>query len=122
LRNEAVWNRGHVRDMVMTSPPPIGRGTTFEGTHIGFGRATWELVEYERPRHLVVRGLVGRGTYSYEADLEPATGGCELRGRIVWRPVGIVAFFGPLLRPLLCFQAWRSFRHLRRAFESGRPA
>src|SRR5262245_3896288 len=90
LRNEAIWNRGHVRDLVMTPPPPIVRGMTFQGKHVGFGCATWELVEYEHPRHLVMRGLVGRGTYSYEGDLEPTTTGCVLHSRIVWQPVGIV--------------------------------
>ena len=54
LRNEPKWNHGHVRDVQMTSAPPIGQGTTFEGKHPGFGTATWKLVEYVRPRHLVI--------------------------------------------------------------------
>ena len=39
LRNEPEWNHGHVRDVRMTSAPPIGQGTTFEGRHPAFRRA-----------------------------------------------------------------------------------
>lgn len=118
LRNEAVWNRGHVRDIVMTSVPPIGLGTTFEGHHAGFGRATWRLREYDRPHHLVIDGVVGRGTYIFVVDLSATEDGCELRSRVDWSPAGLVTLLGPLLRPLLYFQAWRSFRRLRRVLES----
>ena len=122
LRNETVWNRGHVRDIVMTSAPPIGLGTTFEGRHIGFGRATWRLREYDRPRHLVIEGAVGRGSYAYVCDVSATAEGCELRGRVDWSPAGFVALLGPLLRPLLQLQAWRSFRNLRHALEGRRTA
>jgi len=40
LRNEPEWNQGHVEAVVMTSPEPIGPGTTFEGRHSAFGKAT----------------------------------------------------------------------------------
>lgn len=120
LRNEAVWNRNHVWDVVMTSAPPIGLGTTFEGRHLGFGRATWRLREYDRPRHLVIEGVVGRGSYVYVGDLSATADGCELRGRVDWSPAGFVTLLGPLLRLLLQLQAWRSFRHLRHALEGRR--
>ena len=117
LRNEPQWNHGHVRDVRMTSAPPIGRGTTFEGRHPGFGRATWTLVEYDRPRHLVIEGFAGRAPYRYAGDLESVGGATVFRGRVEWEPQGIWRLLGPLVRPLLRFRARRSFDNLRLALE-----
>jgi len=81
LRNEPEWNHAHVHDVRMTSPPPIGQGTTFEGRHPGFGTATWQLVEYDRPRHLVIEGFVGKAPYRYVgATAKTAPDGWESLG------------------------------------------
>jgi Polyketide cyclase / dehydrase and lipid transport len=117
LRNEPEWNHGHVRDVRMTSAPPIGQGTTFEGRHPGFGTATWRLVEYERPRHLVIEGFVGKAPYRYVGDFESVDGGTLFRGRVEWEPRGIWHVLGPLLHPLLRFRVRRSFDNLRIALE-----
>ena len=120
LRNEPEWNHGHVRDVRMTSAPPIGQGTTFEGRHPGFGTATWRLVEYERPRHLVIEGFVGKAPYRYVGDFESVDGGTLFRGRVEWEPRGIWRALGPLLHPLLRFRVRRSFDNLRIALEKER--
>ena len=117
LRNEPKWNQGHVRDVRMTSAPPIGRGTTFEGMHPGFGTATWRLLEYERPRHLVIDGFAGSAPYRYVGDFEPVDGGTLFRGRVEWEPRGIWRALGPLLHPLLKLRVRRSFENLRTALE-----
>ena len=98
LRNEPQWNEGHVRDVKMTSAPPIGRGTTFEGSHPGFGTATWTLVEYDRPRHLVIEGFAGEAPYRYVGDFEPVVGGTLFRGQVEWAPRGIWRSLGPCCR------------------------
>ncbi len=120
LRNEPEWNHGHVRDVRMTSAPPIGRDATFEGRHPGFGSATWKLVEYERPWHLVIEGLAGAAPYRYVGDLQPAEGGTLFKGRVEWDPGGVWRALGPLLHPLLRFRARRSFENLRVALEKHR--
>ena len=117
LRNEPTWNKGHVRDVRMTSPPPIGLGTTFEGHHLGFGKTTWRLVEYERPRHLVIVGFAGKSPYCYIGDVEPVEGGALFCGRIEWDPKGAWRLLGPLLGPLLRFRARISFNNFRVALE-----
>lgn len=116
LRNEPEWNRGHVRDVRMTSPPPIGRGSSFEGTHPGFGRATWTLVEYDRPRHVVIEGLAGKAPYRYVGNLRSIDEGTLFQGRVEWDPQGHWRSLGPLLRPILRLTARRSFGNLRVAF------
>ena len=120
LRNQPQWNHGHVRDVKMTSAPPIGRGTTFEGKHPGFGSATWRLVEYDRPWHLVIEGFAGTAPYRYVGDFEAVAGGTVFRGRVKWEPRGIWRALGPLLHPLLGYRARRSFENLRLALEKRR--
>jgi hypothetical protein len=117
LRNEPEWNRGHVRNVKKTSPGPIGLGTTFEGDHPGFGKATWCLREYEQPRHVVIEGEVGGAPYRCVSDLERGKEGTVLRSRIEWEPAGWWAALGPVLPVILRLQAHRSFRHLRTALE-----
>ena len=117
LRNEPEWNHGHVRAVRMTSSPPIGQGTTFEGKHPGFGDATWHLVEYDRPHHLVIEGFVGTAPYRYVGDFRPTDGGTLFRGRVEWDPRGVWRSLGPLLLPLLKLRTRRSFRNLRVALE-----
>ena len=118
LRNEPEWNNGHVREVRMTSPPPIAQGSTFEGKHPGFGSATWTLVEYDRPRHVVIEGLAGKAPYRYVGDLQKIDGGTLFRGRVEWDPQGLWRGLGPLLQPLLRLTARRSFGNLRAAFDS----
>jgi len=103
----------------MTSESPITQGTTFEGKHPGFGDATWRLVEYDRPNHLVIEGLVGTAPYRYVGDLTTVNGAAVFRGRVEWEPRGIWRALGPLLHPLLKARARRSFRNLRLALEMG---
>jgi hypothetical protein len=117
LRNEPQWNHGHVRNVTKTSPGPIGLGTTFEGDHPGFGKATWRLREHDAPKHILIEGEVGGAPYRYIGDLERIEGGTLLRGRIEWEPRGLWRALGPLLPAVLRIQARRSFGNLRTAIE-----
>jgi hypothetical protein len=117
LRNEPSWNRGHVQDVVMTTPEPIGLGTAFEGHHPGFGRATWRIVEFVPPSRIAIEGEVGSGTYRYAGDLSPQEAGTLFRGLIEWQPGGALRLLEPLLSPVLRFQARRSFHNLRDELE-----
>jgi hypothetical protein len=119
LRNEPEWNRGHVREVRMTSPDPIGLGTTFEGKHPGFGMATWRLTEYDPPKHIVIEGFAGSAPYRYVGNLERLDGVTLFRGRVEWEPAGNLRVLGPLLNLILGIQAKRSFRNLRLALERG---
>lgn len=119
LRNEPEWNRGHVRNVTMTSPGPVGLGSTFEGDHFALGKATWRLTEYDWPRHLVVEGRVGSGTYRYAGDLLRQDGATIFRGHIEWEPQGLWRMLGPVLHVLLSIQTKRSFRRLRERLNRG---
>jgi hypothetical protein len=117
LRNEPQWNHGHVQTVVMTTPEPIGLGTSFEGYHPGFGRATWRIVEFVPPSRIAIEGEVGNGTYRYAGNLSPRDGATRFQGIIDWQPGGPLRFLGPLLSLVLRIQARRSFSNLRAELE-----
>lgn len=117
LRNEPRWNRGHVQDVVMTTPEPVGLGSTFEGYHPGFGRTTWRIVAFVPSSRIAIEGEVGRGTYRYSGDLSPQNGGTRFQGVIEWRPGGALNILKPLLSLVLKIQARRSFSNLRDELE-----
>jgi hypothetical protein len=118
LRNEPEYN-GQVAGIIKTSPGPIGPNTTFEGTHRGFGRVTWRLSEYERPKHVVIEGLVGQGVYRWTGDLEAAEGGTWMTGRMEWQPPARWRAVRWLLAAALRWNARRSFRRFAQVVESG---
>jgi hypothetical protein len=117
LRNEPAWNRGHVQNVVLTSAGPVGLGSSFEGDHPGFGKATWRITEYDRPRHVVIEGLAGKSPYRYVGDFEPHDAGTLFTGRTELDPGGWTAALGALMGPVLKVQSRRSFGHLRSALE-----
>jgi hypothetical protein len=116
LRNEPRYN-GQVAGITKTSPGPIGADTTFEGSHRGFGRVTWRLSEYERPRHVVIEGLVGQGVYRWTSDFEAAEGGTWMTGRMEWEPPARWRLFRRLLALILKWNARRSFRRFAHVLE-----
>lgn len=113
FRNEPRWNQGHVEDVVMTTPDPIGLGTIFEGHHKGFGRATWRIVEFVPSSRIVIEGDVGAGTYRYAGQLWPQNGATRFLGTVEWQPGTLLRPFGPLLALILKLRTRRSFRNLR---------
>lgn len=121
LRNEPVYN-AQVRRITKTSSGPIGPGTSFEGEHIGFGRVTWRLREFEAPRHVVIEGEVGASPYRWVADFAPSGDGTDMIGRMQWEPRGVWRALGPLARVLLAFNARRAFGRLRDTLEQSDPS
>lgn len=115
LRHEPEWNKGHVKNVIMTSPDPIGLGTTFEGEHAGFGKATWRIAEYDPPSHVVIDGLVGGAPYRYIGDLKQQGDSTLFRGRIEWEPQGAWRLLGPIWSLILKLQARKSFMNLHKA-------
>ncbi|MHC1561491.1 SRPBCC family protein [Actinomycetospora sp. C-140] len=50
LRTEAVWNPA-ARRIDLVGPDPVGPGARFDGTWLGLGRGSAEILEYTRPTH-----------------------------------------------------------------------
>lgn len=117
LRNEPKWNHGHVHDVVMTSPDPIGLGTTFEGDHPGLGMATWRIVDFVPISRIAIEGEVGSGTYRYIGQFIPHKGGTRFLGTVDWQPGSPLRLLAPLLWLILKLQVRRSFNNLRAELE-----
>ena len=111
LRNEPQYN-AQVSGVRKTSPGPIGRDTTFAGSHVGLGKVTWRLSDYDRPKHIVVEGGVGQGAYRWTSDFEAADGGTWMTGGMEWQPSRNWGPFRSLLRAILQLNARRSFRRM----------
>ena len=111
LRNEPQYN-GQVADITKASPGPVGAGTTFEGSHVGLGRVSWRLSEYERPCHVVIEGGVGQGAYRWTSDLTPAAGGTWFSGTMEWRPPRPWRWLRPVLELVLRINARRAFARM----------
>ena len=116
LRNEPSYN-GQVSGICKTSPGRVGQDTTFEGLHRGLGRVSWRLSEYDRPRHVVVEGGVGQGSYRWTSDFESATGGTWMTGTMEWQPTPRWHRFRPLLEIVLGWNARRSFRRMAKVLQ-----
>ncbi|MDP1920421.1 MAG: SRPBCC family protein [Myxococcales bacterium] len=116
LRHEPEYN-ARVHDVRKTTDGPLTCGTRFEGLHDGIGTVSWTLVEFDAPRHLAIEGHVGAGVYRWVSDFEVAVvgEGTTVHGRLEWQPGGALSLLGPLLQPLLGFEARRSFRRLAAA-------
>lgn len=108
LRNEPKYN-GQVSGIRKTSPGPVALDTTFEGFHRGFGHVSWRVSEFERPKHVAIEGGVGRGSYRWTSDFEPANGGTWMIGSMEWLPTPLWRHFRPLLEIALRFNARRTF-------------
>lgn len=117
LRNEPQYN-GQVSGIRKTSPGPIGPETTFEGRHRGFGSVTWRLSEYDRPRHAVIEGEIGGGTYRWSSDLAAIPGGTRMKGHMEWRSPSRWGPLRPLLAAILAWNARRSFRRMATVLEA----
>jgi lysophospholipase L1-like esterase len=116
LRNEPQYNR-QVSGIRKTSSGPIGQDTTSEGTHVGLGRVTWRLSQYERPKHVVIEGGVGQGAYRWTSDFEPAEGGTRMTGMMEWQPASRWRYLRPLLGAILHLNARRSFRRMAQVLQ-----
>lgn len=117
LRNEPTYNP-EVRNVRKTSPGPIGAGTTFEGDHVGFGRVSWRLREFEPPRHVLIEGEVGGSPYRWIGDFSASGNGTEMLGSMQWHPRGVWRVIAPLARVLLAINARLAFRRFKFALES----
>ncbi len=120
LRNEPDYN-GQVRNITKTTDGPVGAGTAFRGEHVGFGLVSWHLTEFEAPKHALIEGSVGEGTYRWRADLQQAPGGTWFNGAMEWEPAKARRGVRWLLRLALRLNAWRAFRKMARVLVAKEP-
>lgn len=119
--NEPQYNP-HMRVAKKTTNGPIGVGTTFRAEMTRWGRVvpmTIEFTEFDRPRHLAIRGEMKAMDMTGGLIFEPLDGGTRMTWSWDLQPSGFARFLGLLVGPVGRRQErriWTSFKHL---LESG---
>jgi hypothetical protein len=93
LRTETAWNPA-ARRVDLVSAEPVGSGARFRGSWLGFGSATAEIVEFDRPTHWRTRCRFRGLDVDVVGDVEPRGGGSSLTLTLGLSTRGV-------LRPLL---------------------
>ncbi len=117
-RNEPKWLPG-AREITKTTEGPVRLGTRFAGTYARAGQVTVEVIEYERPKRLTLRGRSSIVSFDDVIDFNPTdTGGTALSARLSARPRGIMRLVTPLLARTMQRQFVANWPHLKRVLES----
>jgi carbon monoxide dehydrogenase subunit G len=114
--HEPEWLPG-ASGVTKTSDGPIGLGTTFRGTYARAGEIEIEIVEYERPSRLTIRGR-GKGmTFDDAIRLSPQGAGTRLDAEMTTEPKGAFKLLAPLMGSVIRKQFAANWQHLKRPLE-----
>ena len=117
FRNENEWNPV-AHDVQMLTEPPIGKGSRFRGEYDRVGTMQIEIMEYDRPRHLVLH--VRSNWFDFVSTFNFATRGdvTQLVSAIDAKPKGVFRLVSPLLIGMLKRQLKTNWGLLKRTLES----
>ena len=98
-RNEPSFNPG-MTSVTLTTPPPIGVGSTFTATMVARGKSvpmTVEFTDFERPTRLGSRSTASRVTFVGALSFTAEGEGTRMEWDWDVRPSGLLRFAGPLI-------------------------
>jgi len=122
FRNENEWNVV-AHDVVMTTDIPVGAGSCFKGEYDRMGTLAYEILEYDRPRHLRVRGTSKSFDFVSTFDFSGSGGSTLMRGTMDPHPKGVMKVLTPLMGGVIKRQTTKGMASLRKVLESKpRPA
>jgi carbon monoxide dehydrogenase subunit G len=122
-RNRPRWDDS-VESEELTSPEPIGVGTTVRTTLRSMGREyvyTWEVVEHEPPGRMTIESTSGPFPTTLAYELGDRGGATEVDFSVTGRPGGLLRLFEPLIARNTQRNLDRGFARLRELLESGAP-
>ena len=111
-RNRPQWDES-VDSEELTSPEPIGVGSTVRTTLRSMGREyvyTWEVVEHQPPGRMTIESTSGPFPTTLAYQLSARDGGTGVEFSVTGRPTGLLRLFEPLI-------ARNSQKNLDRGFE-----
>lgn len=97
LPNEPAWNPD-CSSVEMTSPEPVGTGSTYRGRFRGMGTVQVELTAHDRPRHFATRERSRMATGEFDFVLTPRGDQTEVELRMRLEPHGPMRLLQPLMR------------------------
>jgi len=98
-RNRPRWDDS-VESEELTSPEPVGRGSTVRTRMRSIGREyeyTWEVVEHEPPVSQRIESTSGPFPTTLAYDLAESGGGTTVRFSVTGRPTGAMRLIQPLI-------------------------
>ncbi len=120
-RNRPRWDES-VEAEELTSPEPIGVGTTVRTTLRSMGREyqyTWVVVEHEPPNTMTIDSTSGPFPTTLVYQLDGSDGGTRLRFAVTGRPTGPMRLLEPLIARNTQKNLDRGFARLKRLLETG---
>ena len=119
MRNELQWN-SMVTEMRKATDDEVGRGTRYEGKmKKGIGPTHMEIVEYERPRRIRMRGGSRMADVDFVATFAPSDGGTKLDTTLNLEPKGPGKLFQPIMRRTVPKDEAKTMQSFKRWVESG---
>jgi carbon monoxide dehydrogenase subunit G len=123
-RNRPRWDDGVDREE-LTSPEPIGVGSTVRTTLRSMGREyqyTWEIVEHEPPNRQRIESTSGPFPTTLVYGLSERDGQTDVEFSITGRPTGLLRLLEPLIARNTGQNLDRAFPRLKQVLETGRGA
>lgn len=120
-RNRPLWDES-VDSEELTSPEPIGVGTTVRTRLTSMGRQyeyTWEIVEHEPPSRQTIESTSGPfpTTLAYRLS-DQEGGGTRVEFSVTGRPSGLLRLLQPLLARNTQKNLDENFPRLKRVLEA----
>jgi len=117
FRHENEWNPV-AHDVQMLTEPPIGKSSRFRGNYDRIGTMQIEIMEYDRPRHLLVHVRSNWFEFTSMFDFGVRGDVTELVSAIDPKPKGALRLLTPLLTGMLKAQLKKNWGLVKRALES----
>ena len=119
-RNRPRWDDSVEREE-LTSPEPIGVGTTVRTTLRSMGREyvyTWEVVEHQPPSKMTIESTSGPFPTTLAYQLSEREGMTAVDFAVSGRPTGMLRLFEPLIARHTQTNLDRGFARLKQVLET----
>jgi hypothetical protein len=123
-RNRPQWDES-VESEELTSPPPIGVGTTVRTRLRSRGRAyeyTWEVVRHEPPTRMTIESTTGPFPTTLAYRLEGRDDETWVDFSVTGAPTGVMRLLEPLIARGVQANLDRGFARLKGLLEAGAAA
>ena len=120
-RNRPRWDDSVISEE-LTSPEPIGVGTTVRTRLRSMGREyeyTWEVVEHQPPSRMTIESTSGPFPTTLAYQLAERDGGTRVDFSVTGRPAGLLRLFQPLIARNTQANLDRGFPRLKQLLEGG---
>ena len=120
-RNRPAWDES-VDSEELTSPEPIGVGTTVRTTLTSMGREyeyTWEVAEHQPPNRMTIESTSGPFPTTLVYRLTAEGDGTGVEFSVTGRPTGLLRLLEPLIARNTQRNLDRGFPRLKRVLEAG---